>query len=144
MSKSRVWYGVVLHHAASSRYATFEQIEAGHKRKGYRAIGYHYYWQRDPATDKLHLKAGRSTQYQGVHGSRHHNKNCLGVCVFGNYDEQKLLPGDYGVILAGLQQVFDKHSIGCDKLLPHRAIKATACPGKNMPVSALQHDLAKL
>ena len=144
MPKARVWSGVILHHAASAPYATAKQIEAGHKQKGYRCIGYHYYWQRDPATGKLHLKAGRPTKWQGCHGSLHYNKHCLGVAVFGNYEKQELLPGDYGVILRDLLHIFEKHHIAPDKLIPHRAIKATRCPGKNMPVVSLQADMNRL
>ena len=139
----RVWSGVVLHHTASGPYATAEEIEAGHKKLGYRCIGYHYFFQRDPETEDLHLKAGRPVWWQGCHGVRHYNKHCLGVAVFGDYQVQRVCRRDYEAILAGLLHIFEKHRVGPKKLMGHRDIKATLCPGEYMPLAALAADLEK-
>ncbi len=137
----RKWYGVVVHHSAGPRYQTLEQIRAYHKRKGWKDVGYHFLFIRDRATDKLHLKAGRSTQYQGCHGDAHYNATCLGICVVGNYSIDHLTAEDYQDVLRGIAHVMDNYNIGRNKCYAHKDVKATACPGDNFPLRALKADL---
>ena len=143
----RKWYGVVIHHTGGKdgkdRHFSLEQIESDQMRRGYRCLAYHYLFVRDRATNRLHLKQGRPTKWQGCHGHPHYNRTCLGIGVVGNYSVDKLTDQDYRDILAGMTHVMDKHSIARKKLWGHGDFKQTECPGDNFPLKLLKADLVK-
>ncbi|MEM9701458.1 MAG: peptidoglycan recognition family protein, partial [Planctomycetota bacterium] len=61
----------------------------------------------------------------------------IGVCLVGNFEETDLTPKQLAAarrLIAFLRQRYD---IPADRVIPHGAVKATACPGKRLPVSAL-------
>jgi hypothetical protein len=80
---------VVIHHSATPRSTTFEQIEAGHRAKGWLACGYHVVILPDGT-----LRHGRRIPWQGAHApdkldpddprSPSFNRVALGVCLIGD------------------------------------------------------------
>ncbi len=59
---------------------TYETIEAGHKARGFREIGYHYYIRRDGS-----VQAGRSEDEIGAH-CLGYNSIAIGICYEGGLD----------------------------------------------------------
>lgn len=130
---------VVIHHSATSRETTFEQIERGHLAKGWHAVGYHVLILPDGT-----LRHGRRLPQIGAHApdpvrvddphSGSFNRVSLGVCLVGDntqpgrtwtpeqiYTAQKYLDA--------LQTVAPGLTI-----LGHRDTgKSTLCPGVALP-----------
>lgn len=106
--KPRQWYGLVVHHTAGHQTDTVESERAYHLKKGYRDIGYHYFFEMDDK-GRFHLKPGRSTEYQGCHGDAHANKYMLGVCVAGNYEKETLTEEQYQDVLGGVLHILKKY-----------------------------------
>lgn len=138
---ARKWYGLVIHHTAGRQSDTIESVRAQHLKQKYADIGYHYFVEVD-SKGRGHLKRGRSTELQGCHGNKHANNTMLGLCVAGNYEKQAMSDALYQDVLGAVLHVLKIHGVAAGKIVGHREIKATACPGKLFPLAALKADAA--
>ena len=69
---------LIVHHSASRRLHTMEEIRAWHLKKGWFDIGYHYVIEEDGS-----IRIGRPFGDTGAH-CRKHNSHSLGVCLVGD------------------------------------------------------------
>lgn len=61
---------------------TVEDIDAWHRQRGFRSIGYHYVIYRDGS-----IHAGRPEEKVGAH-CKNHNSHSIGVCYIGGLDSE--------------------------------------------------------
>lgn len=124
---------IIVHHTVSSRdNTTIRSINDWHKARDFTLsslgfyIGYHY----------LILGSGEVVQTRrdnemGCHILKQ-NDGKIGVCLTGNFDIETPTP----VQLTSLQGVLEKlkltYSISDDKILGHKELVSTACPGKEL------------
>lgn len=132
MAKIKKVQYLVIHHAASSKTTTIEDIRKWHKDKGWTDIGYHKVIYIDGT-----VKQGRE---DSVIGSQAFGANAvsLGICLIGNYDLHK--PSEE--IIKSLVQVLailcKRHNLTVDKIIGHCQVAkmfnapagASGCPGK--------------
>ena len=141
----RKWLGIVIHHTAGHQTDTVESVRKQHLAMGWRDIGYHYFIEIDnkgrSGLTRGHLKHGRSTELPGCHGNAKANSTMLGFCCAGNYSETVLNGKIYEDVLGAVLHVMKMHNIPASMIFGHREIKATACPGKLFPLSALKADV---
>ncbi len=116
---------IVVHHSASPRETTIEQIRDWHRAKGWNEIGYHLLVTGDAA-----VRAGRDLQVQGAH-AKGHNRDSIGVCVIGdNTRPEHAWTADQiltlRLVLRGLLEKYPEA-----EMLGHRDLPdaATLCPG---------------
>lgn len=141
-TKKGKWWGLMIHHTATSKQATVEVIRKLHKARGWDDVGYHYLVMIDLA-GRGHLKEGRSTKYVGAHaGVAKYNENYIGLAVMGNYSENSMGEQLYQDVLAAAVHICKKYQM--KSVLGHRDIKATQCPGNNFPLARLKEDLKKI
>ncbi len=134
------WEGIMIHHSAGRETDTVESIRTQHKAKGWGDIGYHYVLEIKDG--RGFLKAGRSTEYAGAHaGVARYNNAYIGLCVPGNYETHELRAGVYQDLVGAVAHLCKKY--GAPGILGHRDVKATACPGKHMPLLMLKVDVRK-
>src|SRR5262245_30992536 len=69
---------LVIHHSASPRETTLEEIDAWHRARGLDGIGYHHVIGADGA-----LRVGRPLARAGAHAAGH-NAHSIGLCVTGD------------------------------------------------------------
>lgn len=83
MKQNRSISLIVLHCSATrvNQNFTIEQLEACHKARGFKTIGYHYYITKDGT-----LFPGRPESQVGAH-ARHYNAHSIGICYEGGLDE---------------------------------------------------------
>lgn len=83
MKQNRSISLIVLHCSATrvNQNFTIEQLEACHKARGFKTIGYHYYITKDGT-----LYPGRPESQVGAH-ARHYNAHSIGICYEGGLDE---------------------------------------------------------
>lgn len=119
---------IVIHHSASPRETTFEQVEGWHLGRGWEAIGYHYLI--DGAA-RVHV--GRSLVHQGAH-ARGANRDSIGICATGD----NTVPGrewshEQRVRLRELVAALRMALPGV-QVIGHREVPgaATACPGEDV------------
>ena len=78
MKGSRAIDLLVIHHTASPRTASVEEIARWHARRGMKGIGYHHVIGADGV-----LRPGRELERPGAH-ARGYNLHSIGLCVVGD------------------------------------------------------------
>ena len=121
---------IVLHHAAAHT-CTAQQIDNWHKGNGWSGIGYHFFIRKDGS-----IYRGRPEWAVGAHASGR-NSDTIGVCVEGNYEEEKTMPqtqkNSVKEILHYLKGKYPKA-----ELKGHKDVGATGCPGKYYPLQEMK------
>ena len=121
---------IVVHHAAAEGPA--EAVHAAHLGRGWSGIGYHFYVRLDGT-----VYAGRPLGTIGAHTAGY-NSRSVGVCFEGNF-ELRTMPTEQLAagreLLAYLRGLYPKA-----RVVRHKDLDATACPGKNFPFEAMTGD----
>lgn len=81
---------IIIHCAATpeGRDFTAQQIDAWHRQRGFRCIGYHFVVYRDGSVHR-----GRPLEQVGAHTSGH-NANSIGICYIGGCASDGKTPKD--------------------------------------------------
>ncbi|MCL2343461.1 MAG: N-acetylmuramoyl-L-alanine amidase [Firmicutes bacterium] len=122
---------LILHHAAAPT-ATPDQIHSWHLARGWAGIAYHYYVRKDGS-----IYRGRPEDWCGAH-TEGYNSCSIGVCFEGNFEEESM---GYPQAAAGSELAADicARYPGL-KVICHRDVNATACPGKNFPLDKIVYQ----
>ena len=120
---------VVLHHAEASS-ATVWDINSWHLANGWNGIGYHYYVRKDGSVYR-----GRPDWALGSH-AKGANDYSIGVCCEGAYMTETMPKAQLDSLKALLRDIMRKW--GKLRLLRHKDVSATDCPGMNFPWAAVQ------
>lgn len=65
--------------------------------------------------------------------ARVNNWNALGVCCAGNYEDEYMKPYQQRLLVAVVKKLVNKYKIPSTKILRHKDLLNTLCPGKNFP-----------
>jgi hypothetical protein len=125
---------IILHHSATAVSTDqFASINQAHKQRGFTLsslgfyVGYNYLLEKGGQ-----VKQARADQERGCHtvstDPRYPdlNRDGIGICLAGDFTKEK--PTAQQIVLR-LQQ---EYKIGDDRILQHREVKATACPGTDL------------
>lgn len=116
---------LVLHHEAGS--GTVEQIHNFHiNSRGWSGIAYHLYVRRDGTVYK-----GRPLNKQGGHCSGYNDRS-VGICVEGNFENELMGSVQKDALFEAIEYVLGVYPEL--KIVGHRELNATACPGKHFPL----------
>jgi N-acetylmuramoyl-L-alanine amidase len=126
---------IVLHHSATITGTPQAFAEHHVKSKKWPGIGYHYVvgkkgeiWQTNDAT---------TISYHAAN----YNGHSLGVCMVGNFDEQRLEGPQKESVLSLLRYLLEMHP-GVKHLYGHKETGGkTACPGKNISMDEIRAAL---
>lgn len=116
---------IVLHHVGVVGSFTPEQIHAEHLRRGWRGIGYNFYVRKDGT-----IYHGREENAAGGH-TLHYNMVSIGICFEGNFEVETMPDAQLKAGQALLAYLRPKYPSA--KIVRHKDLNATACPGKNFP-----------
>ncbi len=137
------WRGIICHHSADrdGLVMDLDRIRKFHTDpppagRGWQDIGYHAVVEKvGPAYVAL---PGRPLWLEGAHcPAQGQNKISLGICFVGNFEIDEM---DWGQLVAGADLIAEwciRFDISTRRITAHRDWKATACPGKNFPMSDL-------
>ena len=144
---------LVVHHTASGRDATVEEIRDWHvSGRGWRDIGYHWLVRQPEGTRRAVVHMGRKHNLDDVwepweYGAhvRGYNSESMGIALIGNFAEERM-PRDMRARLVE-HLAFLCVTLG---LNPHEAIRghrempgaSTACPG-SFRLNKLRCDVAE-
>ncbi len=100
-------------------------------------IGYHYLIGKNGKIYK-----GRSEKFIGAH-IYGHNKNSLGICLIGNFDEELPAKKQIQTLIKFLKQKIKKHKISVKNILGHREFPnvAKTCPGKFVNLDEIRRSV---
>lgn len=122
---------IVLHHFASD--ATPEQVHEYHIKRGHKGIDYNIVvllsgravWGRGLAYEGGHV------QNSGV--SEGMNARSIGIACQGDFDERTMPKAQKDMLLRIIWDCLRAYP-GINRIIGHREVKATACPGRNFPL----------
>lgn len=119
---------IILHHAEAS-HASVEDINQWHLERGWTGIGYHFYIRKDGR-----IYRGRPEWAVGAH-AQGHNGRSVGICVEGAYMTETMPKAQFDALVGLVREEMAKYPGA--KVLRHRDVNSTDCPGVNYPWKAL-------
>jgi N-acetylmuramoyl-L-alanine amidase len=121
---------LIVHHSASKKSTTKDEIEKWHKDRGFNEIGYHMVI----GAKGVHYQ-GRSENKVGAH-AKGANSDSLGVCVTGNFENDSPDMEQIHTLIEVLAGWCKKYGLDEIKVFGHYnapgCTTATSCPGKNL------------
>lgn len=121
---------IILHHAAG--YGSVEDINRFHLGKGWNGIAYNFYVRLDGSVWK-----GKGWGAVGGHtGGRDTDgigwsEKSVGICAEGNFETNSMPQDQENAIVALLAMALTRYPNA--KVVGHRDVNPTACPGRNYP-----------
>ncbi|QDT16465.1 peptidoglycan recognition protein family protein [Alienimonas californiensis] len=143
--EERDWRWIVVHHTATEA-GSVEAIHRAHSRRRdadgnpWRGIGYHFLiGNGDGMTDGAVEATFRwRDQLAGAHaGRRAENERGVGVCLVGDFESVDPSPAQLDAARRLIAFLRDRYDVPADRVLPHDAVAATACPGKRLTIEML-------
>ncbi len=129
---------LVVHHSASDINTTIEDIHRWHLAQGWIGIGYHYLIYSNGT-----IYRGRPEWAVGAHAyqdSNHEaNSNGIGICLIGNFTSTLPTPDQMESLVSLVFNIWERYPN--TKVIGHRDVMATACPGQLFPWSELYTKL---
>lgn len=120
---------IILHHAEASR-ASVEEVNRWHLERGWTGIGYHFYIRKDGKVYR-----GRPEWAVGAH-AQGHNSRAIGICVEGSYMTETMPQAQLDALKDLIRTEMRKYPGA--KLLRHKDVNSTDCPGTNFPWAEVQ------
>ena len=119
---------IILHHAEAS-HASVEEVNRWHLERGWTGIGYHFYIRKDGR-----IYRGRPEWATGAH-AQGHNSRAVGICCEGSYMTETMPKAQFDALAALVREEMAKYPGA--KVLRHKDVNSTDCPGVNYPWKAL-------
>ena len=119
---------IVIHHAAATK-CSLTDIHRWHLERGFKGIGYHYFISKDGDVFR-----GREDDWAGGHVFGKLNERSLGICLEGNYDTEPIVSApQLATLIELVRNKRKEYNIPLNKVIPHKDVADTACPGKYFP-----------
>lgn len=119
---------IILHHA-EAKSASVEEVNRWHLERGWTGIGYHFYIRKDGR-----IYRGRPEWAVGAH-AQGHNSRSVGICVEGAYMTETMPKAQFDALVWLVREEMARYPGA--KVLRHRDVNSTDCPGVNYPWKAL-------
>lgn len=131
LSNRKITDYIILHHAAATNCSP-DGIHTIHLKNGWAGIGYHFYIRKNGKIYK-----GRPLNTIGAHAVGYNDKS-IGVCFEGNFENEVMNDAQLNsarYIINYLKNIYPNA-----KVIRHRDVNATACPGRNFPYASLMNE----
>ncbi|MFN0244810.1 MAG: peptidoglycan recognition family protein [Planctomycetota bacterium] len=133
------WKRITVHHSAerepprldgtvAASAAAVRSIQKAHvdgKDTHYSDIGYHFVI--DPYGKVFE---GRDMKYQGAHAYGDNNVQNVGVCLIGNFEEERPAQAALASLRTLLEKLRNENKISRRNVFTHKDLKNTECPGR--------------
>jgi len=123
---------LINHHTATARdTTTFASIKAGHIRRGWHNIGYHFFI--DGKGNLYGYPQARGQDQVGAHAKKPMNQMSLGICLAGNFEIEQPSKEQLNTLKNLIFELQAQWNIPNENILGHGEVKGakTLCPGKN-------------
>lgn len=123
---------IVLHHP-DAQFCTVEDIHKWHLQRGFTGIGYNFFIRKDGT-----VYEGRGLEAVGAH-CKNYNSISVGVSVEGAYNSKdKTMPdAQFKAVVEVLDYL--KGLYPNAKIVGHKDLASTACPGKYFPLARFKN-----
>lgn len=132
----RRWKYIVIHHSATSS-GNAEKFDKMHRQRGWESgLGYDFVIGNGNGSNNGEIEIGTRwiKQIDGAHaGSKEYNKYGIGICLVGNFQEERPTYSQITSLIALINYLQDRYRIPSENIILHRHIKNTECPGEKFP-----------
>lgn len=145
----RDWHWIVIHHSASDSgsAATFDQW---HRQRGWDELGYHFVIDNGEGLPDGRVEVGGRwyKQKQGAHAkspSGEYNDRGIGICLVGNFEKTAPTADQWQSLVRLVAYLAREYDIPESRIIAHHDVNSqTLCPGKNLNLEQLRHDVAHI
>lgn len=124
---------IVLHHAEAVK-CTAQDVHSWHRANGWTGIGYHFFVRKDGT-----IYRGRPINVVGAH-VQGMNSCSIGICAEGDYHtKEKTMPQAQKKSIIELCQYLKKNYYPNAKIVGHREIGDSNCPGRYYPLDEIKN-----
>ena len=130
---------IAVHHS-QRKIDSSKRIKDFHiKIRGWEDIGYHFLIGKNGK-----LYKGRSEKFIGAHVYGH-NKNSIGICLIGNFDEEQPTKQQIQNLIKFLKQKTKEYKIPTKNIFGHREFPnvTKTCPGKFVDMDLIRKMVSK-
>ncbi len=133
---AHAWRYIVIHHSATAAgsAATFDR---SHRQRGWDELGYHFVIGNGTNSGDGQIEVGPrwAKQKVGAHaGVKLYNEYGIGICMVGDYNLDRPTSAQMRSLVKLVAYLMKTHGIPAERVLGHRDIKATDCPGRHLSV----------
>lgn len=125
LTKRKKTIDIILHHAASAK-CSVSDVHSWHLKNGWAGIGYHFFIMKDGS-----VYQGRPLDRVGAH-AKGANSYSIGICFEGDYTKEVMPAAQFNAgreVIAYLKKKYPS----IKRIVKHKDVCATSCPGKNFP-----------
>jgi len=136
----RRWLYIVIHHSGTSA-GSAASFHRGHRHRGWEGLGYHFVIGNGRGSPDGQVETGYrwSRQRTGAHAGRPRpdvnlmNERGVGICLVGDFNRTKPTAKQKEALHRLLRWLCARCDIPPNRVLVHRDVKGTECPGKHFP-----------
>jgi N-acetyl-anhydromuramyl-L-alanine amidase AmpD len=147
-AEARPWRYIVIHHSATTG-GTIESITKGHLDRGFEEIGYHFLINNGKSLGTHNGEVAATTRWTQQMAGAHckvaehpeFNDEGIGVCLVGDLDVDQPTAEQMASLQMLVEVLREHYDIPIERIVGHRDLKATKCPGKNFPMDQFLKDL---
>ena len=143
----REWKYVVIHHSASGsgNAARFDKYhrENNHWENG---LGYHFVIGNGHGSGDGQIEIGNRwiKQIDGAHAKVHeYNHFGVGICLVGNFNTTNPTANQMASLITLAKYLQERCGIPSEKIVLHRSVRETDCPGREFPHDKLLAEIAR-
>jgi N-acetyl-anhydromuramyl-L-alanine amidase AmpD len=147
-AEARPWRYIVIHHSATTG-GTVESITKGHLDRGFEEIGYHFLINNGQSQGTRNGEIAATIRWTQQMAGAHckvadhpeFNDEGIGVCLVGDFELKPPTPEQLASLQMLIQAIRERHNIPIERVVGHRELKATKCPGRKFPMDQFLIDL---
>ncbi|MFH1615428.1 MAG: peptidoglycan recognition family protein [Planctomycetota bacterium] len=150
---ARRWKGIVIHHS-DSFYGSAAQMDKYHKSIGWDGLGYHFVIDNGVYNNGYGKPDGLvevgyrwRNQIEGAHcrvngrDNNYWNEHTIGICLVGDFNKSYPTEKQWQSALKLVRFLQKRYSIPTNKIVGHRDVKPTDCPGRNFSMTRFKAGL---
>lgn len=140
---------IVIHHSGIKNgdedpYLIWESIKKSHQAKHKSKYPWYIADYHFAITKDLRIFSGNPITLPAFHcGDDYINFRSLSICFFGNFDVELLSAKQFEIGVLKISELAKEFSIPVNKILRHKDIVPTNCPGRNFPFDELKIRVEK-
>lgn len=138
------WKYIIIHHSATPRNSA-AAFDRAHRRRGWNELGYHFVIGNgtNSADGRVEVGPRWIKQKRGAHaGIDRYNEYGIGICLVGDFDIDRPTAKQVESLVKLVAFLTHEYRIPFSRLLGHRDIKATQCPGRYLDVGDIRSRAA--
>ena len=144
------WEGIIIHHSGT-RSGNAAQFDKWHRQQDWDGLGYHFVIDNGAGGPDGRVEVGYRwrNQMTGAHcreeqgDDNYWNEHTIGICLVGNFELQQPTPKQYDSLGRLVRFLQKRYNIPTHRIIGHRDVKPTACPGRYFSWEELRRRLSK-